>query len=102
MAIPGVEDAAFTCCLPIEGQFGLPFTDCGQARRPLEETTAGAGWMSASPDYYKLFKIPVVRGREFNEHDTAERAGRGADQRSVGEAILPQAESDRAADHGSA
>jgi len=27
--------------------------------------------MSASPDYYKLFKIPVVRGREFTEHDTA-------------------------------
>jgi putative ABC transport system permease protein len=27
--------------------------------------------MSASPDYYKLFKIPVVRGREFTNQDTA-------------------------------
>jgi putative ABC transport system permease protein len=27
--------------------------------------------MSASPDYYKLFRIPVVRGREFTDHDTA-------------------------------
>ncbi|HEX8810442.1 MAG TPA: FtsX-like permease family protein, partial [Terracidiphilus sp.] len=29
-----------------------------------------AGWMSASPDYYKVFRIPVLRGREFNESDT--------------------------------
>ncbi|MGB6690190.1 MAG: ABC transporter permease [Terracidiphilus sp.] len=69
-AIPGVEDSAFTCCLPIAGQFGLPFTIVG---RPVEKgkDTPGAGWMSASPDYYKLFKIPVLRGREFNDHDTA-------------------------------
>jgi predicted permease len=33
--------------------------------------TPGAGWMSASPDYYKLFKIPILRGREFTEQDTA-------------------------------
>ncbi|HUA92707.1 MAG TPA: ABC transporter permease [Terracidiphilus sp.] len=69
-AIPGVQDSAFTCCLPIQGQFGLPFTIVG---RPVEKgkDTPGAGWMSASPDYYKLFKIPVLRGREFTDHDTA-------------------------------
>jgi predicted permease len=68
-SIPGVEVSAFTCCLPIQGQFGLPFTVVG---RPVEKgkDTPGAGWMSASPDYYRLFKIPVIRGREFTEHDT--------------------------------
>jgi putative ABC transport system permease protein len=68
-AIPGVEDSAFTCCLPIQGQFGLGFTIVG---RPVEKgkDEPDAGWMSASPDYFKLFKIPVLRGREFNEHDT--------------------------------
>jgi putative ABC transport system permease protein len=69
-SIPGVEVSAFTCCLPIQGQFGLPFNVVG---RPVEKgkDNPGAGWMSASPDYYKLFKIPVLRGREFTDHDTA-------------------------------
>ena len=31
--------------------------------------------MNASPDYYKLFKIPILRGREFTEHDTASAPG---------------------------
>ncbi len=69
-AIPGVEDSAFTCCLPIQGQFGLGFTIAG--RPPVEKgkDEPGAGWMSASPDYFKLFKIPVLQGREFNDQDT--------------------------------
>ena len=69
-AIPGVEDSAFTCCLPIQGQFGLPFTIVGKPVDP-SKGPPGAGWMSASPDYYKLFRIPVLRGREFTDQDTA-------------------------------
>ena len=68
-AIPGVEEAATSCCLPIQGQFGLPFDIVG---RPVEKGKdhPGAGWMNASPGYYKLFHIPVLRGREFTEQDT--------------------------------
>ena len=69
-AIPGVEESAFTCCLPIQGQFGLPFTIVGKPVDP-SKGPPGAGWMSTSPDYYKLFRIPVVRGREFTDQDTA-------------------------------
>src|SRR5579863_9310080 len=73
-AMPGVEVSAFTCCLPIQGQFGLPFTIVG---RPVEKgkDSPGAGWMSASPDYYRLFRIPVVRGREFKDTDTGSSPG---------------------------
>jgi putative ABC transport system permease protein len=73
-AIPGVEDSAFTCCLPIQGQFGLPFFIIGRAVDP-KTGPPGAGWMSASPDYYKLFRIPVLRGLEFTEQDTAGAPG---------------------------
>ncbi len=70
-AIPGVEDfrpppaacpskASSACLSPSSG---------GRSTPPKDEP--GAGWMSASPDYYKLFKIPILRGREFNDSDTA-------------------------------
>jgi predicted permease len=73
-AIPGVEVSASTCCLPIQGQFGLPFTIVG--RPPLQQKdTPGAGWMSASPGYYSVFKIPILRGRDFSENDTAAAPG---------------------------
>lgn len=67
--IPGVESSAFTCCLPVQGQFGLPFAIVG---RPVDPSKGqpGAGWMQASADYYKTFRIPVLRGREFNDSDT--------------------------------
>jgi putative ABC transport system permease protein len=73
-AIPGVEDAAFTCCLPIQGQFGLPYTIVGKPVDP-SKGPPGAGWMSASPDYYKLFHIALIRGREFTDQDTTGAPG---------------------------
>jgi predicted permease len=73
-AIPGVEISASTCCLPIEGEFGLPFTIVG--RSPVKgNDTPGGGWMSASPGYFGLFKIPILRGRDFAESDTAAAPG---------------------------
>jgi putative ABC transport system permease protein len=68
--IPGVESSTFSCCLPVQGQFGLPFAIIGKPVDP-SKGQQGAGWMHASADYYKTFKIPVVRGREFNVSDTA-------------------------------
>ena len=72
--IPGVESSAFTCCLPVEGQFGLPFAIVGRPVDPAKGQP-GAGWMQASPDYYKTFKIPIIRGREFTDADTASSPG---------------------------
>lgn len=73
-AIPGVEASAATCCLPLEGGFGLPFIVVG---RPLgkEEQTGGAGWMSTSPGYFAVFRIPILRGRDFTDNDTASAPG---------------------------
>jgi predicted permease len=69
-AIPGVESSTFTCCLPVQGQFGLPFAIVGRPVDPNKDQP-GAGWMHASADYYKTFRIPLIRGREFNDADTA-------------------------------
>jgi putative ABC transport system permease protein len=47
-AIPGVELASATCCVPLEGGYGLPFIIVG---RKLEQGPfhGGGGWMTASP-----------------------------------------------------
>jgi putative ABC transport system permease protein len=66
-AIPGVEFSASTCCLPMEGGFGLPFTILG---RPEDKgQPPGAGWMNISPGYLDIFKIPIVHGRDFTDRD---------------------------------
>jgi len=68
-AIPGVEASAATCCLPMEGGFGLPFIIVGRPLTGNAIATGGAGWMSASPGYFGAFRIPILRGRAFAESD---------------------------------
>jgi putative ABC transport system permease protein len=72
-AIPGVEVSASTCCLPMEGGFGLPFLVVG---RPVDKgQPVGAGWMSASAGYFEAFKIPILRGRDFTDRDVTGAPG---------------------------
>lgn len=67
-ALPGVEAMATTCCLPLEGGLGLPFTIEGRPRTqgPYD---GDAGYDLVSPEYFAVFKIPLIRGRMFTIHD---------------------------------
>jgi predicted permease len=69
-AIAGVESSAFTCCLPLDGDFGQPFTIVGRPE-PAPKDVPGARWTDVSPGYFDVFRIPIVRGRDINEHDVA-------------------------------
>ncbi|HEX4229340.1 MAG TPA: ABC transporter permease [Bryobacteraceae bacterium] len=68
-ALPGVELASATCCVPLEGGYGLPFKIMG---RPLTNGPfhGGGGWETVSPGYFEVFKIAIVRGRSFTERDS--------------------------------
>jgi len=68
-ALPGVELASATCCIPLEGGYGLPFNILGRPPAPNLPYTGGAGWKTVSPGYFEVFKIPVKRGRTFTEDD---------------------------------
>jgi putative ABC transport system permease protein len=80
-AIPGVEVAAATCCVPLQGGLGLPFIIEG---RPLTAGPfhGGGGFTPISPTYFSAFKIPILQGRSFTYQD-----GSGA----PGVAIINQA-----------
>ena len=68
-AVPGVTNVAVTNSLPLVGGFGLPFIVVG---RPLTgPSTGGAEWKAVSPDYFGVFKIPIMRGRDFTVNDDA-------------------------------
>ncbi len=69
-ALPGVLAASATCCVPLQGGYGLPFQVVGRAldKSPFH---GGGGWHASSPGYFDVFQIPVLKGRVFNERDNA-------------------------------
>lgn len=72
-AIPGVEIAAAAYWLPNHVGDALPFEIAGE---PLDrDHRYGSRWMSISPGYLSVFRIPVLRGRDLNANDTAGRPG---------------------------
>ncbi len=72
-SIPGVVEASATCCVPLQGGYGLPFRIVGRALAADAQGPfhGGGGWMTVSPGYFEVFKIPVKKGRTFNDRDTA-------------------------------
>jgi putative ABC transport system permease protein len=68
-ALPGVELAAAAYWLPIDVEDGTGFQIIG---RPVEKNCCGSQWMSIAPGYLSLFRIPILRGRDFNENDIAD------------------------------
>jgi predicted permease len=69
-AIPGVTEVAIGSNVPLRGteQFRL---DIKAESRPLQpgEPTPNAEYRTASPEYFRAAKIPIVKGREFSSTD---------------------------------
>jgi len=68
-SLPGVEGVALTGLLPLEGNFNsLTITIVG---RPLDHGVShgNSRWMTVSPGYFDVLKIPLIRGRGFTDGD---------------------------------
>jgi predicted permease len=69
-ALPGVETAAATVMLPIEGGVDLPFSIEGRPPASGALYNGDEQWRFVTPHYFTTFRVPLIRGRMFNEHDT--------------------------------
>ena len=74
-SVPGVVTASATCCVPLQGGYGLGFVVVGRPLPPDAPAHGGGQWLTISPGYFDVFKIPVKRGRAFNERDTQQSPG---------------------------
>ena len=66
-ALPGVLTASTTCCVPLELVWQLPFTITGRKMSGMNPPFAE--WTFVSPGYFDVFRIPIIRGRDFTIHD---------------------------------
>jgi predicted permease len=71
-ALPGVEVAAAGFWRPIDVEDGTAFQIVGRPADPLEKNCCSSQWMSITPGYLSLFRIPLLRGRDLTENDTAD------------------------------
>jgi putative ABC transport system permease protein len=76
-AVPGVVAASATCCVPLQGGYGLPFVIVGRPLPDQQPFHGGGQWMNVAPGYFDVFRIAIQRGRDFNDRDN------GAAQRVV-------------------
>src|SRR5262245_22011319 len=65
-SLPGVEAAALTNQLPLDGRFNLPYMLAGQSK-----PSASAEYRLISPDYFNVMRMSLRRGRQFNDGDVA-------------------------------
>jgi putative ABC transport system permease protein len=70
--LPGVELAAAAYWLPIDVEDDAVFQIVGH---PVEKDCCASKWMSITPGYLSLFRIPVLRGRDFTDSDNADAPG---------------------------
>ena len=71
---PGVTDAGLANFLPLEAAWRLRFLIEGRPR-PADEDAPLAQNQSVDEDYFRVIGVPLLKGRFFEAHDTAESPG---------------------------
>src|SRR3989441_1079219 len=89
-ALPGVESAGTIDALPISGDGSTqPVTIEGQPIVPMSEQPEVAV-RRITPGYLRTMRIPLLRGREFNEGDTLDRPAVVLISKSMAEHFWPK------------
>ena len=69
--VPGIESATISGDIPLNGGNRTLYAR-GDREVPLIEKRANAPSHDIAPGYFRTWGIPLLAGREFNEHDTAD------------------------------
>lgn len=72
--LPGVEALASTWMLPVENAFSSSLIIEGRTLPSGSVTHGGAEMRPVSANFFKVFRIPLVRGRLFTERDDGTKA----------------------------
>ena len=70
-SVPGVESVTGSYNLPFGGALSIPFRREGQAAATQGERDANfaANYVSTTPGYFDLLRVPILRGRDFTDRD---------------------------------
>ena len=67
-SLPGVQSASAALPLPLSGdRFAISFQIDGRPVAPKDEPVADL--FMTEPDYFRTMGIPLLQGRDFNDHD---------------------------------
>jgi predicted permease len=69
--IPGVQTATGSGDIPLNGGNRTLYARGDRDLPPVEQRTAAPSH-DVAPDFFKTWRIPLLAGREFNEHDTVD------------------------------
>jgi len=69
--VPGIQNATVSGDTPLNGGNQTLYARGDRDLPPLEQR-ANAPSHDAAPNFFKTWRIPILAGREFNEHDTAD------------------------------
>jgi len=69
--MPDVERAALVTSLPLEQGSDILFTIEGGAGSPPSSAALDADFRSISPEFFRIMRIPLLRGRIFSKFDDA-------------------------------
>jgi len=73
-AVPGVQYATLNTSPPLAGfNMGFPFSINGDSGRSNDQPFAY--FSQIAPNYFRALSIPIKRGREFDDHDSADKPG---------------------------
>jgi putative ABC transport system permease protein len=70
-SLPGVRGATAAMFLPMMGYAGTPVQDAAKPLLQLNQRPIATIWIT-TPGYFRTLDIPLRRGRDFTERDTAD------------------------------